>query len=289
MLNFPSVTSICCMITGVIAQSLCPITGFSVFHTNHLASTPLDSVLEINTNRYTGRIVLSDFPERKINIKTNFNSTPNCVLPKCVKTSFLPEWRRYQPFDAISTDVTAPYTLYSDTTGPQSQYKGYLGLTGEAYNTSDCSGTPYSTMFQDVQTVLTDRKTFAIRPMIVVYDGTNSPATKADSTAIATATCNFLRDALGNGFIYTTNFNTTGFPTTTLTRFQCESETFDLEGPGPLQIEYEITVTYRIPKNHSPNILLNQELPELFKVWTAIISYLQDMPVRTIGTTEEVM
>jgi hypothetical protein len=268
----------------------CAITGFSVFYKNHLTATPLDSVLEIITERNTGRIVLSDYPQGRINIKTNINSSPSCGRPRCVKTSFLPQWRRYQSFDAISYEVAEPYTLYPDKTQPQKQYFGYLDLIGEAYNTSDCSGTPYSTMFQDVETVPQVVKTIPIRPMIVVYDGTNSPATEADSTAIGTATCNFLRDALGNGFAYTRNYNTTStFPTMTLTNFECEYDTIEMDGPGPLQIEYEITVTYTIPKKHSPNVFLNSPLPYLDEVWIAILKYMQDIPVRTVGETEDVM
>jgi hypothetical protein len=276
-----------------LLENACEVTGFTVFHKKHLEGNPVDRIYDplteiyIGSNQYTGRIILDDYPQKKINIKTNVDSSPNCVLPQCVKTSFIPQWPRFAPYSAISTATVPPYAMYPDLNKPEKQYNGYLSLKGEAFHTSDCTGTPYSNMTQDVQTVLEASSTTAWRPVIVTYNGTTSPASVADSTAIASATCNFLRDALGNGFIYIRNFNQTGYPTNNLTDFQCQYEF--VESAGPLSIMYQITTTYDLPKTHAPNFWVNQEHPYVFELYWAMLTYLDDVPVRTIGTTEEVM
>jgi hypothetical protein len=140
-----------------ISKNGCKITGFSVFHKNIRQAVPLEHVLnkkfpdEVD-DTYSGRILLEDYPQKKINIKTNVNTASSCELPQCVKRTFEPNFRRYAEFDVMSNENTAPYTLYRDRS-PQKQYVGYLGLTGEAYQSSDCTGTPHSTLTQNVQTV----------------------------------------------------------------------------------------------------------------------------------------
>jgi hypothetical protein len=115
------------------------------------------------------------------------------------------------------------------------------------------------------------------------------PATVTDSVAIANATCNFLKDALGLEFIYNRSFGTEPniYPTLALTDFQCEYDF--LESTGPLEIEYQITPTYEIPRTHTPFGLLNRDLPPMYEIWTSILTYLYDVPVRTVGTTVEVL
>jgi hypothetical protein len=199
-----------------LPENACEVTGFTVFHKNHLEGNPMDRIYDPQlliygyASKYSGRIVLDDYPQKKINIKTNVDSSPNCVLPQCVKTSCIPLWSRFAPYSAISTATVPPYAMYPDLNKPKKQYIGGLYLKGEAFHTSDCTGTTYSNMTQDVQTVFEASSTIVLRPVIVVYNGTTSPASVADSTAIASATCNFLRDGLGNGYLYIRNFNQTG-------------------------------------------------------------------------------
>jgi hypothetical protein len=160
-----------------LSENACEITGFTVFHKKILQGNLLDRVYDPESeiygySPYSGRIVLDEYQQKQINIKTNVDSAPNCVLPGCVKTSFIPQFYRYASYSAVSNDVVPPYTLYRK---PEKQYTGYLTLTGEAYHTSDCTGTPYSNMTQDVQNVLERSQTYSLRPTIVVYNGTSSP------------------------------------------------------------------------------------------------------------------
>jgi hypothetical protein len=132
-------------------------------------------------------------------------------------------------------------------------------------------------------------KTFRV-PLIATYIGTSTPAVRnRDTKAIGTATCNFIQDALNNGFFYTRNLEyTNDSPTTFLRSFKCRYDPIQTES-GVLQIEYTFIPTFEMPRNINPNPFLSQNQLFLNAVWTSIISYFQDKPVQTVGITEEVM
>jgi hypothetical protein len=296
--------SFLCLIIGSLAESSsipkpgdgCEITGFSVFHKNHRKSVQLERTLDqipLEYNAffpditYTGRILLDDYPQKKINIVTNLNTASNCQRPQCVKITFAPQWKRFSSLTIVSIEGEAPFTLHPNK--PQKQYIGLLNLTGEAYQSRDCTGMPYSTLTQNVETVYDTSNNIQIKPMIATYVGTNEPVTTDDTKAIGSATCNFIHDALKNGFFYARHFNYTGTPTVFLKDFKCFYERIKSTSTGPVQIEYKFIPSFQVPKDVNPNPFWNIGQVELYEVWPAIINYLMDMPVRTTGVTEEVM
>jgi hypothetical protein len=264
----------------------CEITGFSVFNTNINKSVPLESKLDSFGENF-GRILLDQYPGGRINIVANVNSPSTCGQPKCVILSFTPGWSRYLFLARTSIEKKNPFTLYPESS-PQTQYFGYLTLQGSAFTSSDCSGNPYSTASQQVQTVPRTRVTYQLKQTIAVYIGTNnSLGTARNALSVVKSTCNFIRDAIRNGFLYTMQGETED-GSISLVDFKCWRDSIPAT-PGPLQIAYRIIPTLEMSPNATFNGFGNRNFPTSSDIWTAIISYFLDTSVRTSAAGEELM
>jgi hypothetical protein len=254
--------------TGNYPSETCgSITGFSYFNQSSntiipIVEGPLPEPIGNVVQAPEARIHLDTIKNSQINFIANFGQACNgsnrvkCVILKLGTSE-------------EKKEVNAPHTLYGNS-GLRNIYTrkpaktGWQYLEAHAYTDDYCRKGEISSRIIKLNLVTRSIDTVTACKLAVVHVGTTATSvTSYDSDAVTKATCDYLKWYIQNDFVRLKSYNATNI--------SCSSYAVK-DIPPPLQLRYEITVTFQVAANVSPSA--NVELPQSSKLTYELSSVL---------------
>jgi hypothetical protein len=262
----------------------CGQIDFAVFNSASNTSTKI-GLVQYMSEYPRARILLDKYPNGMISIITNVDTSgcPAATVVQCVNTTF-GTFRQ-------SIDRVVPYTLYGDNpvTGQIYTRKpantSFQLLSAKAYSTANCTGIPIAETTNDIHLVPKSVATIRSTRFTAVYNGTVAPKSGVlakYTNAVVNATCQYIRESLGYGFVYK------GSLSHDFSAFKClrvstaNATTGNATATSPsLRISYQIVATFRIGEYITP--YLNQNMPTSQQLSSFITALFSDHATRGPG------
>jgi hypothetical protein len=180
----------------------CGVTGFSIYNSITNIWEPLATVVIDGFPQ--AQLVLEKYDTfLQINIQTHVDMSGCAAMGRpstigCVKMRIFNETDYY--------DYTPPYTLYQSTFGDVIEKQkpaksGFQHFHAELYEDSSCTGTLICEDYVLINFVQTASTVLRFNSMRATYNGLTSVPSNTHLQQVVSATCNYVKNAIKNGFI----------------------------------------------------------------------------------------